>query len=352
MANLGKVGFLGGKFFPPHMGHVNAMIRASTLVDELHIIVSYDEAYEAKLCAVSGLMKPIPPTLRARWWKQLTKDMPHVKVHTVYEEQTGKIEDWAKGAAGIKAAIGKPIDVVFSSEHGYDKIFKELYPSAEHFVIDSDRKQFPISATQIRNEGAFAHWDMIPEVVRPYFNKTVVIVGTESSGKSTLVKNLANMYNTRYVEEYGRTFYERIGDEETLPEDYQQIAFEQKFHEKHQLERANKVLFVDTEANVTNYYSQLYLKEWDDVVAAIAKAQDYDLWIFLEPDVTWVNDGYRQHGEQAVREGNAGFLKEMLKANDVEYISISGDYHERLIQAKTAVDNLLKEAVTPSQLQL
>lgn len=343
--SLGKVGMYGGKFLPVHQGHVNTMIRASTLVDELHIIVSYDPKYEAALCAEAGIIKPIPAAVRARWWKQLTKDMPHVHVHTVYEEQTGNFSDWEKGAQGIKTAVKKPIDVVFSSEHSYTGFFSKLYPEAAHVVVDPKREAYPISATQIRNEGPMKHWDMLPGVVRPYFAKTVVVIGTESCGKSTLVKNLANAYNTRYVEEYGRTFYERIGDEETLVEDYKHIAYEQKFHEKHQLERAHKVLFVDTEATVTQYYANLYLNHQDPVVEAITEDQNYDLWLFLEPDVEWVGDGYRQHGDQIDRVANSRWLKGMLDARGIPYETISGSYNTRLNTAMGLVDNLLNEDV-------
>lgn len=338
----GKVGHYSGKFLPIHRGHVSMMIQASTMVDELHIIVSFDEDYEAMLCEEGGKIKPIPPIVRARWWKQLTKDMPHVHVHTVYEPQTGSFDSWEIGAEGIKEAIGKPIDVVFSSENEYDAIFKELYPEADHVIIDPDRLSFPISATQIRMDGPFEHWEMIPEVVRPYFNKQVVVVGTESCGKSTLVKNLANLYNTRYVEEYGRTFYERIGDEDTMYEDYSHIAFEQKFHEKNQLERANKVLFIDTEATVTQYYSELYLQRKNRVVEAIANAQRYDLWLFLEPDVEWVDDGYRQHGDQVAREINNDVLKQMLEEKGFDFVTIRGNYLERLEQAVEHVNKLLE----------
>jgi HTH-type transcriptional repressor of NAD biosynthesis genes len=342
---FGKVGMYGGKFLPVHMGHVNMMIRASTMVDELHIVVSYDPKYEEILCSRGNKgagIKRIPEDVRVRWWKQLTKDMPHVHVHKVYEEQTGQFEDWEKGATGIKEAVGKPIDVVFSSEPEYGVFFKRLYPGAAHVIVDPLRDKHSISATEIREEGPFKHWNMIPEVVKPYFNKTVVVVGTESCGKTTLVKNLANLYNTRYVEEYGRTFYERIGDENsTLYEDYSHIAFEQKFHEKNQLERANKILFVDTEAVVTQYYSQLYLSATNPVVEAVAEEQQYDLWLFLEPDVEWVGDGYRQHGDQSDRSKNNEKLKSMLTKKGVEFKSIKGNYQQRLEQAMLHVSKLL-----------
>lgn len=338
-----KVGMYGGKFLPIHMGHVYSMIRASTMVDELHVIVSYDEKYEKELCKKGGHIPNIPQEVRLRWWTQLTKDMPHVHVHAVYEEQTGQFEDWKRGAVGIMDAIGKEIDVVFSSEHSYTPIFKELYPDAEHVVIDSDRSTYNISATKLRTEGVMKHWDMLPEVVKPYFVKKVVVVGTESCGKSTLVKNLANLFNTTYVEEYGRTYYEKLGGCEgiSLAKDYEEIAFEHKYHEKIQAEKANKVLFIDTEAIVTQYYSMLYLGNHNEVVESVALSQKYDLWLFLEPDVKWVNDGTRTFGEQEVREKNNRFLKDLLWTHSVGYHTIKGNYQERLDKAVELVQELL-----------
>lgn len=341
----GKVGMFGGKFLPcPHMGHVYAMIRASTMVEELHVIVSYDEEHEKKMCAGSKIAH-IPPRVRLRWWSQLTKDMPHVHVHAVYEQQTGHISDWERGAEGIKAAIGKPIDTVFSSEHAYTEIFRNLYPEAKHIVIDANRETYPISGTMLRTEGVMKHWHMLPEIVKPYFAKKVVVVGTESCGKSTLVRNLANLYNTTYVEEWGRTYYERLGNCEdiTLAEDYPEIAFEHKYHEKVQLAKANKVLFIDTEAIVTQYFSILYLDKRQPVLDEVARLQQYDLWLFLEPDVKWVNDGTRSFGDQQVREKNNALLKELLQEFGVTFHTISGSYQQRLEQAIAHVNEMIEK---------
>ncbi|MGC5324615.1 multifunctional transcriptional regulator/nicotinamide-nucleotide adenylyltransferase/ribosylnicotinamide kinase NadR [Brevibacillus sp. SYSU BS000544] len=342
---MGKVGMYGGKFLPcPHMGHVYSMIRASTMVDELHVIVSYDEEFEKILCKDSKIPH-IPARIRTRWWSQLTKDLPHVHVHAVYEEQTGDISDWYRGAEGILAAIGKPIDIVFSSEHAYSDIFRQLYPDAQHVVIDAKRVTYPISGTMLRTDGVIKHWDMIPEIVKPYFVKRVVVVGTESCGKSTLVRNLATLYNTTYVEERGRVYYERLGSCEdiTLPDDYPEIAFEHKYHEKEQVAKANKVLFIDTEAIVTQYYSRLYLGKRHAVLDEIARLQKYDLWLFLEPDIKWVDDGTRSFGDQQVREMNHEMLKGLLNEYGVPYKTISGNYQHRLEQAMHLVNEILGE---------
>lgn len=338
----GTVGMYGGKFLPcPHMGHVYAMIRASTMVDELHVVVSYDEEHEKKLCE-GGKVGHVPYGVRTRWWKRLTRDMPHVRVHAIEEKQTGRFSDWKRGAAAIKTAVGKPIDAVFSSEHAYTKTFERLYPGAAHMLIDPDRKAYPISGTKLRTEGVMKHWCMLPDAVKPYFAKKVVVVGTESCGKSTLVRNLAALYNTTYVAEFGRTYFERLGDYDTLPDDYPLIAFEHKCHEQAELARANKVLFVDTEAVVTQYYSLLYLNRRNPVVDAVAGMQSYDAWLLLEPDVEWVDDGTRKHGDAETRRNNHEQLKKMLDDFGISYHTVSGNYEERLERSMRIVDRLLE----------
>lgn len=334
------VGMYGGKFLIVHKGHVNAMIQASTMVDELHVIVSYDEEYEKEHHFKDTKIKHVPFHQRLRWWKEITKDMNHVFVHAVEEKQTGQFSDWEQGAIGIKKAVGKHIDFVFSSEHEYGPFFEKLYEGAKHIVIDADRAQYNISATKIRKEGAVAHWNMLPTIVRPYFAKSVVVVGTESCGKSTLVRNLATIYNTSYVKEFGRTFYENIGAEIVIEEDFPKIAFEHKYHEEQARKIANKLFFVDTEAIVTQYFSIAYLDKRQPVLDEIAKLQKYDLWLFLEPDVKWVDDGTRAFGEQEVREKNNEILKSLLDEHEIEYISIQGNFEERLSLARSAVDKL------------
>lgn len=341
---IGKVGMYGGKFYPfPHQGHVFAMIKASTMVEELHVIVSHDTKYEKEVLSKDSKVDHVDFKMRLRWWTQIAKDLPHVHIHQVYEEQTSKFEDWERGRDGINDAIGKPFDVVFSSEHSYTPVFEKLYPHAQHVVIDSDRQAYNVSGTEIREEGAISNWDMIPKIIQPYFAKKVVVVGTESCGKSTLVKNLATLYNTSYVEEFGRKFYEELGgcDGITMAEDYPEIAFEHKYHEKMQLKNANKVLFIDTEAIVTQYFSFAYLGVMQPVLNEVANLQDYDLWLFLEPDVEWVDDGTRSFGDEDVRRANNNTLKTLLGLNKVKYVEISGNYRKRLNSAVKSVNNIL-----------
>ncbi|MFB3161580.1 multifunctional transcriptional regulator/nicotinamide-nucleotide adenylyltransferase/ribosylnicotinamide kinase NadR [Neobacillus sp. 179-J 1A1 HS] len=337
------VGFIGGKFLPLHLGHVYAIVHASTIVDELYVILSHSELRDRELCQDTK-MNYIPAPIRLRWLSQLTKDMPHVKVISIEDQQDNDNYDWAEGAQLIRGKIGKPIDYVFSSEIQYNDIFKELYPNAKHKLIDPMRSQVTISATSIRTEGVFKHWEFIPDFVRPYFVKKIVVVGTESCGKSTLIRNLAKIYNTTYAAEYGRTLCEELGgcDGIMVKEDYQRIAYGHKMEEFTAIEKANKLVFIDTEAIVTQFYSNLYNDEHQAILDEMAKLQDYDLWFFLEPDVKWVDDGLRVHGEESAREQNNQHLKTLLNKHHIDFRVLNGNYENRLKEAIQYIEKVIQ----------
>lgn len=338
------VGFIGGKFLPLHLGHIYAIVHASSMVDELYVVLSHSEIRDQELCANSK-MNYVPAKIRLRWLSQLTKDMPHVKVISIEDHYDNEHYDWGEGSVLIKRAIGKPIDIVFSSEPEYNGIFIDLYPNTKHVIIDANRSHVHISATKIREEGVFHNWEFIPDFVKPYFIKKVVVVGTESCGKSSLTKNLAKIYNTTYVEEYGRTVCEELGGCDGIieREDYHKIACGHKVKEWEAIEKANKLVIIDTEAIVTQFYSRLYIDEYQPVLDEIAKLQDYDLWLYLEPDVKWVDDGIRVHGEDDARIQNNQHLKSLLEKQNIEYKILSGDYESRLRTAMEYIAPLLQD---------
>jgi HTH-type transcriptional regulator, transcriptional repressor of NAD biosynthesis genes len=338
------VGFLGGKFLPLHLGHVYAIVQASTIVDELYIVLSHSEKRDRELCNHKK-MKYIESRVRLRWLHQIVKDMDYVKVIEVEDRYSNEDYDWQEGAVEIKQKIGKPIDYVFSSEYEYEAIFTKLYPESTHYLIDEKRNTVPISATQIREEGVFRHWNFLPDVVKPHFVKKVVILGTESCGKSTLTRNLAKIYNTSFVEEYGRTHCETIGgcDGMMLEEDYPLIAYTHKVKEYEAITHANKVVFIDTEATVTQFYSELYNLQSQTVLDDMASLQNYDLCLYLEPDVKWVDDGLRIHEEQNTRLINNTRLKQLLTKNTIAFIPLTGDYHEKLRQSIEWIQRILSE---------
>ncbi len=333
-----KVGMYGGSFNPLHLGHVNNIITASTLCDELYLILS-----------VTNDENEIDHRERLTWLKNLTKDMPGVKVFEIFDNNTSKdTYDWETGAKEIKELIGKPIDVVFSGDDYKDKnIWEKLYPESEIYYIP--RSEIDISSTEIR-KNPYKYFEYLPKIVRTYYTKKVCIIGTESCGKTVLVRNLANYFNTTHVEEAGRYICDDAGGIDNMqPYHYFEILFKHKQLEKEALKEANKVLIIDTDSLITLYYYQLGFEDtnelnsaFSDIAKGISVLNDYDLYIFLEPDVEWVQDGTRTYGEQDVREENNNKLKKIFDDNNIKYVCINGDYHERYEKAKKLINNLIK----------
>src|SRR5690625_7974625 len=100
---------------------------------------------------------------------------------------------------------------------------------------------------------------MNTEVGKPDYTEKIGVVGIESCGKSTLARNLAQLFGTEYVEEYGRTVSEEIGDGSTLlaEDHYKEIVFGDKQMEYQKIKKANKLLFIDSEAVVSQYYAKV-----------------------------------------------------------------------------------------------
>lgn len=333
-----KVGFFGGTFNPLHLGHVNNIIEASCICETLYLILFH-----------STKANEIDHKERFMWLKELTKDMPNIFVYEIEDDNESKAKyDWKKGRDDVLNIIKDPIDIVFcGSDYKGTNRFESLYPESEVYYFD--RKIVNISSTKIRNN-PYKYWKFIPDVVRHYYNKKVMVVGTESCGKSTLVRNLAKVYNTTYVEEVGRTICEEAGGIDNMqPKHYEEIVYRHKNLEIEKLKIANRVLFIDTDALITEYYYRLqfentpiYNEKFTDVTSAIANLNQYNLWLFLEPDVKWVQDGTRTYGSDEVRIANNNRLKKQLKAMNIKYKVISGSYIERYQKSKKLIDRLLK----------
>ena len=151
-----RVGLFGGKFFPPHNGHLAAIADAADQVDVLFVAVQYDEAYEAGLCTGSDF-QPIPPRLRERWLSEVFRDRPDIRVLAAYEKRT---EDWLTDPEldeiyrDLERRCGH-IDVVFSGEDEYTPYFAKWLPEVEHKVVEMRDSAGGVRASDIRRDGVF-----------------------------------------------------------------------------------------------------------------------------------------------------------------------------------------------------
>jgi NadR type nicotinamide-nucleotide adenylyltransferase len=113
--------------------------------------------------------------------------------------------------------------------------------------------------------------------------KKLVLTGPESTGKSTLARALAAQFGAALVEEYGRTYCERFGNDcDAL--DLVHIAAGHRYHEDLAAATEPEVLLLDTDLIVTETYAELYLGYCPPLITELAQARTYDLWLLLNTD--------------------------------------------------------------------
>ena len=332
-----NVGMYGGSFNPLHMGHVDCIIRAANMCKELYIVLS-----------IGHNRGEIDGRIRYRWIYQLTKHIGNVKIITLEDEAASKAEYdekyWQSDADKVKAAVGKPIDVVFcGSDYDENSFWNKCYPESKLYIFPRN----DISSTEIRKD-PYAHWDWIPNIAKPYYVKKVLLMGGESTGKSTLTINLANRFNTNYIDEAGRDISERSGtDMMMLSEDFTEILLQHKLNEIKAIEHSNKVIFEDTDALITQFFMGFLEDPGIEKNKALSDAIDalnsYNLILFLEPDVEFVQDGDRSEEIRDNREKYSDQIKDLILSHGKRFVIVSGSYEERYEKAIAEVNRLFEK---------
>jgi NadR type nicotinamide-nucleotide adenylyltransferase len=318
------LGITIGKFYPFHLGHHYLIQQAEAAVDHLVVLVGYKPT------------QTIPGTVRANWIRCLH---PDVEVIEVLEDIPDAPEPWAERALTILQ--GRQPDLVFTSE-SYGESWATLM-GATHRAIDPQRKHFPISGTQLRQDLS-AHWQMLAPSAKAYFAKRICVIGVESSGKTTLAQALAQYYQTVWVPEYGRWYWEGRRytpcAEQWDTYEFVQIAKGQAGWEDDLAMRANRLLICDTDSLATHVWHRRYMGTYSRVVEQVADARHYDLYILTAPDFAFVQDGTRD-GEHIRLEMHQWFIQ-VLNQKGKQYITVEGSHQARMGAAIAAIDSRLR----------
>ncbi len=169
--------------------------------------------------------------------------------------------------------------------------------------------------------------------------KKVVIIGGESTGKSTLSEQLAAHYQTVWVPEYARKYLENLG-RDYEKDDLLEIAKGQLNAECELESLAHQFLFCDTDLLVIKVWSEHRYHFCDAFILEQIEHQKYDAYIITSPDMPWVYDKLREHPSEEMRVYFFEKYIQLVQGQNVPFIVVSGNERERL---NTAIAFLEKE---------
>lgn len=336
-----KIGVTIGKFKPFHRGHELMISMAAAELDELTVIVSDTEQgdYAGDLY--------IPLSFRYKMVKQALKHLDNVQVvkHVdthgdarEYDEHGTAVDEkfWDYWTSIFDVLAPDANYFVSSDRYGQEAarrltVIHGPQREVEWFPVDPDRELMNISATRIRQD-PFGNWKYIHPMFRQLFGKRILVIGPESSGKSTLVRELGRALNSPTVPEYGRILSEMHKNELT-EEHFEQIA--KRHHEMELFAIRNSetgLAISDTDVYTTYLFSEIYLP--DQGMESIRRKSNinwYDLVFILPPELEWDDDGTRVMEDQADRENIFHRLcREYLKHPNTWIIKNTPDLQDRV----------------------
>jgi HTH-type transcriptional repressor of NAD biosynthesis genes len=307
-----KRGLVIGKFMPIHNGHIALINFAVQQCDEVIVSMSHTPH------------DSIDAELRFQWIKEIFKNNPRIKPAIVkddFDNETLPLEERTKIWAAFLKKTFPSVDFIFSSEEYGEPLARHL--NATHKIFDLSRIQIPVSATLIRKK-PFHYWNFIPEIVRPFFVKKICFYGPESTGKSTMAKRMAEIFDSEFVPEVAR---ELITKNDFTAEDIIIIGKAQTQRVLEKTKTANKFVFCDTDLITTQIYSQYYLNTVPEILYELENEVRYDHYFLFDIDVPWISDGLRDLGDN--RKEMYAIFKTELDKRKVPYTKVQGTYEGR-----------------------
>jgi NadR type nicotinamide-nucleotide adenylyltransferase len=168
--------------------------------------------------------------------------------------------------------------------------------------------------------------------------KKIVILGPESTGKSTLCAQLAAHYNTVWCPEYAREYLLQIKRPYTY-EDLLHIAKRQLALEDEYTGGVNgQYLFIDTDMNVMKIWCEVAFNDCHTWILKQAAYRQYDLHLLCDVDLPWAKDELREYPDLEFRKRLFKMYKDLLVNGNGKWAIVSGTNEERLESAIRIVD--------------
>ena len=361
-----SIGIVFGTFAPMHIGHVDLITRAKRENDGVIVIVSGTNTERDR-----GTQIGLHLNRRWRYVREVFEDDELTVVAKIDEADMPAYPDgwnpWIQEVYKIVEENTEDVDLrdvhFYVGETEYKDEIQSRWENKRNTETNQvepvkvtivERSVIPISATKIR-ENPYDYWSYITKPFRRHFTKKVLIMGSASGGKTTLVKDLAHAYNAPKSLEYARDYQDvyNVRDEELDAHDYIRLLDGQYAQTAAEIDSGSHtgLVFADTNSSVTKAYYDYYLSQDEDdrtndmiehLYQAIVRREQWDLVILVKPTIKYVDDGFRDMtmSDQQIRDDFTEHLLELITPfNDVLHI-VDGTFYENYETIKALVNEL------------
>ena len=372
-----KISVCFGGYCPMHQGHLDVIMRAKKETDHCFIVVC---GYESEPRGME-LNKDIKQ--RTQLVKQFFKNDEIISVISVNDTELGidesmSLHNWKVCTDCVKQKIYNYLHVDKDKESFYQSTEFIFYVGELRYVNDlsaigyksvlvgydesaENHRVNNISASMIR-VNPLKFWNKIVPTFKPELTKKILVIGTASEGKSTLVKDIAKYFQISYTTEFGRDYMEKRNmiDQDLSAEDFLNFLIGQRQYYFNAINNPsnNGIIISDTDNLVTLMYAKAYtsnnemnITESDfDMLYSAAKALQtgvtWDRIFLIKPHNKFVDDGVRYMGQSSIEERmkNYNILIHYIKDFGLidKVVELNGTYNEHFNIVKDYINGLYK----------
>ena len=371
-----KIGICFGGYCPLHQGHMDVIMKAKKENDYCIVIVcgynneprgweinlNLEERYhlihdffkndeQIFVDYINDTKIGIDESMSDNNWRIWQKEAKHILGNAwIYPTEERKYEiNWYVAEPYYKTCIER--NNVLQEEYGE-------YVNVNVILVD---KINSVSGTLIR-KNPVKYWNKITAPFKPYLCKNILVIGTASEGKSTLVRDISRYFDIPYAEEYGRTYMEqdKLKDTDLTYSDFDAFLKGQLQRCDEKRKNSKNGLFIsDTDNTVTLMYAKAYVEDpdifisEDDYNSLYKTAKEFNenykfkwdhIFIF-PPSKDFVDDGTRYMKQSTFLEREKNFSKLQKLVNEfypeVGKTWLNGSFLDNFNEVKNYINSLI-----------